>query len=106
MTIKKFGANLENDDSFQRVGEGYSEQSKAIIFMNINLVLQIIGFTLAKHAITDLNINLIDWAIVKFGSLCFLSLIIAKIFGHRVFSDIQPEDRILLLTKNLEQLWL
>ena len=78
-------------DAFSRVGGSLSPQSKAIICMNINLVLQIVYFAIAKHAVTALEIKPMDLSIVRTGFLCVMALTVAKLDGRRVFGDILPE---------------
>ena len=59
--------------------------------MNINLLLQIVYYSIAKHAVTDLEIKPMDLFIIRTGFLCLVALVVAKLDGRKVFGDILPE---------------
>jgi len=84
-----------NSDHFSKVkatsNDDSSTRTKAIIFMQINLVFQICNRMNAKYAMAEFDVHSLDVCFYRTFILLVVIFCVAKCLGHQVFADV-PQD--------------
>ena len=57
--------------------------------MNVNVILQIIYYTIAKHAVENLDVDPMDLSILRTGFLCVISGLLSELLNKKQWTEIE-----------------
>jgi drug/metabolite transporter (DMT)-like permease len=77
-------------NSFLSKWTSLSQTTHAVIFMNINVLFQVVYFTVSKYSVEHYDIDPMDLSILRTGFLGIMSAIMSEAYGKKQWKEIEP----------------
>ena len=74
-------------NSFLSKWTSLSQTTHAVIFMNINVLFQVVYFTVSKYSVEHYDIDPMDLSILRTGFLGIMSAIMSEAYGKKQWKE-------------------
>ena len=75
--------------ALHRKWSGLSATAKAVGYMNVNVVLQIVYYSVAKHLCENLDVDPMDLSILRTGFLCLASGVMSELLRKQQWQEVE-----------------